>query len=94
MEKLLSKMGGKKKQIENIVIFIVLLIIVIIVINSLFTNEEENIQVVEAKENVTSVYPSDEMEVKLKNILSKISRSWFYRCYDFLFEYDRADSDV
>lgn len=76
MEKLLSKMGGKKKQIENIVIFIVLLIIVIIVINSLFTNEEENIQVVEAKENVSSVYQSDEMEVKLKNILSKISRCW------------------
>lgn len=78
MEKLLSKMGGKKKQIENIVIFIGLLIIVIIVINSLFASDDENIQAVETKENVVSTYQSDEMEVKLKNILSKINRSGFY----------------
>lgn len=75
MEKLLAifKDGNNKKQIENIVIFIVLLIIVIIVINSLFSEEEgvdsENNTVNVITNNVTN----DELENKLKNILSVMS---------------------
>lgn len=76
MEKLLSKMGGGKKQIENIVIFIILLIIVIIVINSLFDSQDETIKTVNISEVSNSTYTNDEMEIKLKNILSKINRCW------------------
>lgn len=75
MEKLLTKFKdvNSKKQIENIVIFIVLLVIVIIVINSLFSQEEG----VENVENMVSVSTdnilNDDLEKKLKNILSLIS---------------------
>lgn len=76
MEKLLSKMGGGKKQIENIVIFIILLIIVIIVINSLFNSQDEAVKTVNISEVSNNTYANDEMEIKLKNILSKINRCW------------------
>lgn len=75
MDKIISKLkeGNSKKQIENIVIFIILLIIVIIVINSLFNDKEV---VTPNSNNVTTIsndVVSDELEVKLKKILSYIS---------------------
>lgn len=75
MDKFLSKLkeGNQKKQIENIVIFIVLLIIVIIVINSLFQEEKDNSNQMEQREVVSNNVQNDELESKLKKILSSMS---------------------
>lgn len=73
MEKLLEKLkiGNNKRQIENIVIFIILLIIVIIVINSMFREEESVVTQAEVKEtSITKSMNNDELENKLKTILS------------------------
>ncbi len=75
MDKIISKFkeGNSKRQIENIVIFIILLIIVIIVINSLFNNEEV-VTPNQSNVNVVSTdVTNDELEAKLKKILSCIS---------------------
>lgn len=75
MENFLSKFkeGNQKKQIENIVIFIVLLIIVIIVINSLFHEEKVDSKQIGEKEVMNTKVSSDELENKLKVILSSMS---------------------
>ena len=70
------KAKGNKRLIENTVIFLVLLVILIVVVNTLFTedstlnNELDNSNVLAATSN-SSMY-SDELEMKLKNILSQI----------------------
>lgn len=71
IEKLKSG-GNQKKIVENLVIFLILLVIVMVVINTLFTSDKENedtVSVVNTKEITSS---TDELEVKLENILSKI----------------------
>lgn len=75
MEKLLSKFkeSSNKKQIENIVIFLVLLIIVIIVINSLFSEEKSVKGESVAVSNIANDVTHDDLENKLKNILSSMN---------------------
>ena len=72
MEKLFSKLKtlNNKKQIENIVIFIALLIIVIIVINSLFAETNKPIEDSEVINVSNSEVSNDDLEKKLKKILS------------------------
>lgn len=68
------KNPNSKKQIENIVIIIALLIIVIIVINSLFGKGEnapvQNETIASANESFNK---NDNLEIKLKNIISCIN---------------------
>ena len=75
MEKIISnfKEGNSKRQIENLVIFIALLIIVIIVINNLFTNQEHEESVQNITQVVSDEITNDDLESKLKNILSCMS---------------------
>ena len=75
METILSKFinDNNKKQIENIVIIIILLVIVIIVINRLFNGEEDIPITSNVETNITNISNNDELENKLKNILSSIS---------------------
>lgn len=78
MEKFLAKFKSEnnKKQIENIVIFLVLLIIVIIVINSLFSEDDTTLNVSSddsSKAFLSDISTCDDLEFRLKNILSFIS---------------------
>jgi stage III sporulation protein AG len=66
------KLGSSKKLIENLVIFLILVIILMIVMNTLFfenkNNDIESFQVAKTIEKSQI----DDLESKLKNILSKI----------------------
>jgi stage III sporulation protein AG len=66
------KVGNNKKLIENLVIFLILIIILMIVMNTIFAEEEKNI--VPSVQIAASPETSkvDNLETKLKNILSKI----------------------
>lgn len=74
IEKFKSK--GNKRLIENTVVFLVLLVILIVVVNTLFSEENvtndisDDVNVVNVNSNSSSF--SDELELKLKNILSQI----------------------
>jgi stage III sporulation protein AG len=68
------KLGNSKKLIENLVIFLILVIILMIVMNTIFfenknSNNTKSIQVSKTVETGKT----DELEIKLKNILTKIS---------------------
>lgn len=76
--------GNDKKKIENLVFFIVILIITIVVINTIWngnkqtTKQENNTSSKQLattnQENseITTIQSSDDLEMKLENILSKI----------------------
>lgn len=76
MQALLEKLksfGNQKKLVENLVIFLVLLVILIVVINTLFNTENKTAQneIIQVG-NIKETNYTDELEMKLKNILSKI----------------------
>jgi stage III sporulation protein AG len=70
LEKL--KLGNNKKLIENLVIFLILVVIVMIVMNTIFKEEgKDKIPSIEVLKT-TETSNVDDLEYKLKNILSKI----------------------
>lgn len=74
MEKLLDKFISKKK-VENLITFLILLVILIVSLNSIYGEEEtktENDTSVVQKIAKDNTYKS-EFEMRLENILSKIS---------------------
>ena len=77
------KEGNNKKNIENLVFFIILLVITIIIINNIWqgdktTNKQENtvnskqLAVKDNKTNDDQICSSDDLELKIENILAKI----------------------
>ena len=80
------KEGNNKRKIENLVVFIVILIITIIMINAIWNNDDNSKSKIETtqekvlantnleveKANTTNTNSTENLEQKLKNILSKI----------------------
>ena len=81
IEKFKKIFNNKEKRIENLVSFLIILVITLIIINKILNsgkqksgNDYKNETGIElAKENNSEEIASDNLELKLENILEKIS---------------------
>lgn len=79
-EKIKKIFNNKEKRIENLVTFLIILVITLIIINKILSNDKKNSNdyknetgIELAKENTIEENSSDNLELKLENILQKIS---------------------
>ena len=74
MEKLLDKFISKKK-VENLITFLVLLVILIVSLNSIYGKEDNENEIInsEVHQSTKNATYKSEFEMRLENILSKIS---------------------
>lgn len=78
LSKILKDDGNNKKKTENLVFLLIILVITVIAINTIWKDEEKDINIVnnankKLATNVEEILPSNTLEKKLEYILSNIS---------------------